>query len=570
MKKLFLIVIVVQLTLNINKCISQWVQQVSGTTVYMNSAHFESGMLGWITGNSATIRKTTNGGINWVTQNSGQPFGSLNSVFFIDPFTGWIVGDQVNTNTLILKTIDGGNNWTLQPVGGSKIFYSCFFLNPSVGWAVGMSNSYNGLIYYTSDGGLNWSQQAVPQTSRFLTCYFINNNGWAGGINSFASTSNGGLSWDTISSSYIINGLHFVDPMNGYMAENSGKIYKTTNGGLNWNLSYTGSGTMKSVFFFDIAYGWTCGTGGKIYKTSNGGINWAIQTTPVTQDLNSIYFVTPLMGYATGSGGVILKTTNGGESISPSSTLTIHRYNINKPILLNQFTLDTINIVTDNAAPGFTQDVNVYLDTIINNYDYELEIALIHQGIIDTIVYRVGGNGSNFYRTVLNDSAIIPIEGGTPPFVGQYKPSRPLSQFNNLPTTGTWILRIYDRAKKNLSGVIKSWGITVTYTPNIGIRKIQDIIPDRCMLYQNYPNPFNPSTNIKYQITDKKSINLKVFDLLGREVATLVNEIQNPGIYETKFSVNSITNDQLPSGIYLYSLYIDGVRIDTKKFVLIK
>ncbi|MCX6165586.1 MAG: YCF48-related protein [Ignavibacteriae bacterium] len=568
MKKIFLSILIFSIFFTFDNCMSQWVQQSSGTTTgYFNSIHFENDMTGWATGSNAMIKKTTNGGVNWVTQSSSCSFGSFNSVFFVNPLNGWIVGNQYYDSTIILKTTDGGNNWVFINQGGSKIFYCTYFINPSIGWAVGDSGS-NGLIYKTTNGGTNWFQQSVALSPTFQSCFFLNvNTGWVGGINTFARTSNGGLSWDTVGLSLVTKGLYFVDPMVGFMAENSSKIYKTTDGGLNWNISCTGTGTIFSVYFINPATGWACGAQGKVYKTTDVGTSWTVQTTPVTSNLNSIFFVTPMIGYATGASGVILKTTNGGESTT--FTQTIHRYNINKPILLNQFTLDTISIVTNGAAPGFTQDINVYLDTIVNNYDSELEISLIHLGINDTIVYKVGGNGSNFYRTILNDSAAIPIESGTPPFVGQFKPSRPLSQFNNIPTGGTWILRIYDMAK-NLTGVIQSWGITVSYSPTIGIKKIQNIIPDRCMLYQNYPNPFNPSTNIKYQIKNSSFVSLKIYDVLGKEIATLVDENLLPGLYETPFSINSITNYQLPSGIYFYSLYIDGVRMDTKKLVLLK
>ncbi|MFA5403514.1 MAG: YCF48-related protein [Ignavibacteria bacterium] len=571
MKKIFLTILIINIVFAFKDCTSQWLQQQSGTTTgYFSSIHFETDLTGWATGNAALIKKTTNGGVNWITQVSGQPFGGFNNVFFVDPLTGWIVGDQIYDSTIILKTTNGGNNWVMQrSVGGSKIFYGSHFVNPNTGWAVGMSSStYNGIIYKTTNGGTNWIQQSVAQTGRFYKCFFLNElTGWVGGVNSFAKTTDGGAYWDTINFALVTNGLYFTDRLTGFMAENSSKIYKTTDGGYTWNVSFTGNGTISSICFVSSMIGWACGVQGKIFKTSDAGTSWAIQNSPTTNQLNSIFFVSPLIGYASGANGVILKTTNGGESTS--FTQTIHRYNINKPILIGQFTLDTINVVTDSPAFGYTQDINVYLDTIINNYDSELEITLIHQGIIDTIVYRVGGNGSNFYKTILNDSASTPIGSGIPPFVGQYKPSKPLSQFNKITTGGSWILRIYDNTK-SLTGVIKSWGITVTYTLTIGIRKIQNIIPDKCMLYQNYPNPFNPETNIKYQIPENKFVMLKVFDILGREVATLVNEKQSPGIYETQFSINSITNNLIPSGIYFYSLYMDGVRMDTKKLVLLK
>jgi photosystem II stability/assembly factor-like uncharacterized protein len=570
MKKLFSALLILQIILNVNFCFPQWLTQSSGTTSYLYSTHFENDQTGWATGTSALIKKTTNGGTNWFTQTSGQPFGAFNRVFFVDALTGWIVGDQVYANTIILKTIDGGNTWTMQAGGTNRIFYSCHFLDANTGWAVGMSTTtYSALVVKTTDGGTTWNEQLNGGTGRLLSCFFLNASlGWAGGVNSFVKTSNGGISWDIITTSLTSNGLFFTDPQTGYMAENSSRVEKTTDGGLNWNVVYTGNGTIKSVYFINPATGWACGVQGKIVKTTDAGATWTVQTTPITQDLNSIHFVNPMTGYAVSSGGTILKTTNGGES-PQLSTLTIHRYNINKPILMGQNTLDTINIIIDNPAVGFVQDINVSLDTIVNNYDGELEISLMHLGVTDTIVYRVGGTGSNFYQTVLNDSALVPIESGTPPFVGQFRPSRPLIQFRNLPLQGIWMLRIYDRTR-SLTGVIKSWGITITYSPNIGIGNAQNIIPEKCMLYQNYPNPFNPSTNIRYQISESKFVSLKIFDLLGREVTTLVNEIQKPGLYETQFSINSIANFEIPSGIYFYSLYMDGALMDTKKFLLLK
>ncbi len=75
--------------------------------------------------------------------------------------------------------------------------------------------------------------------------------------------------------------------------------------------------------------------------------------------------------------------------------------------------------------------------------------------------------------------------------------------------------------------------------------------PEKVALGQNYPNPFNPTTVIRYQSSTMGPVNLKVFDLLGREVATLVNEVQSPGIYSVSFDASS-----LPSGSYIYSLRI--------------
>jgi len=91
-------------------------------------------------------------------------------------------------------------------------------------------------------------------------------------------------------------------------------------------------------------------------------------------------------------------------------------------------------------------------------------------------------------------------------------------------------------------------------------------IPDKFELKQNYPNPFNPITVISYQLSVSSFATLKVYDILGKEVAILVNEKQNAGSYNYQFST---INYQLSSGIYFYKLTTDGFS-DTKRMVLIK
>lgn len=97
-----------------------------------------------------------------------------------------------------------------------------------------------------------------------------------------------------------------------------------------------------------------------------------------------------------------------------------------------------------------------------------------------------------------------------------------------------------------------------------GINFISSEIPSNYSLFQNYPNPFNPSTNIKYQISKNSFVILKVYDLLGREISTLVNELQKAGVYEIQFS-----NSGLTSGIYFYRMQA-GNYSETKKMVYIK
>lgn len=83
-------------------------------------------------------------------------------------------------------------------------------------------------------------------------------------------------------------------------------------------------------------------------------------------------------------------------------------------------------------------------------------------------------------------------------------------------------------------------------------------------LYQNFPNPFNPTTSISYQIAKQSLVTLKVYDILGNEIAVLVNEIKNPGKFEVKFD-----GTNLSSGIYFYKLSADNFNF-VKKLTLMK
>jgi len=90
------------------------------------------------------------------------------------------------------------------------------------------------------------------------------------------------------------------------------------------------------------------------------------------------------------------------------------------------------------------------------------------------------------------------------------------------------------------------------------------IVPDRYSLKQNYPNPFNPVTTIEYSIPVNTKVTLKIYDMLGREVATLVNEYKNAGTYITEWNATGYS-----SGIYFYSIITPGFT-DTRKMVLTK
>ncbi|MGB5849156.1 MAG: T9SS type A sorting domain-containing protein, partial [Ignavibacteriaceae bacterium] len=91
-------------------------------------------------------------------------------------------------------------------------------------------------------------------------------------------------------------------------------------------------------------------------------------------------------------------------------------------------------------------------------------------------------------------------------------------------------------------------------------------LPTEFSLEQNYPNPFNPSTKIKYSVPQLSKVVIKVFDILGNEIETLINEEKPAGEYNVDFRIDNL---ELPSGIYFYRLQA-GEFIQVKKMILLK
>lgn len=103
----------------------------------------------------------------------------------------------------------------------------------------------------------------------------------------------------------------------------------------------------------------------------------------------------------------------------------------------------------------------------------------------------------------------------------------------------------------------------------IDVKQSRGNIIKNYVLLQNYPNPFNPATTIEYQIPELSFVTLKVYDVLGTEIATLVNEEKPAGTYEVKFSLGQNSILSLSSGVYFYTLSAGGFR-ETKKMILMR
>lgn len=241
--------------------------------------------------------------------------------------------------------------------------------------------------------------------------------------------------------------------------------------------------------------------------------------------------------------------------------------------------MDTIYI-SGIPAGNFIQKITVTMDTVMHTWIGDLRFWVQKQSVVDTTISRIGWTGTGFgnscdnlFGTRLVDSTgILSVQNMTPATcpanqnansTGNFTPKSPLNVFTNTDPNGAYILRISDNAAGDV-GSLKSWTVWVQYGPMVGVNNNNISIANDYSLSQNYPNPFNPATKISYSIPKSGVVSIKVFDILGKEVTTLVNEFKNAGKYEALFNGSNFS-----SGVYFYRLE-SGDFVDTKKMFLVK
>ena len=224
--------------------------------------------------------------------------------------------------------------------------------------------------------------------------------------------------------------------------------------------------------------------------------------------------------------------------------------------------------------------VTLTINNVVQSWVGDLRFWLTKDNAVDTSISRIGWIGTGFGNscdnltgTILSDSVgltniqNIPTVcvGGLAQSTGNFNPKEPFTQFQNsgVNPNGTYTLRISDNAAGD-TGSIRSWTLKIDYDIITGVSNNVTSIANSFSLNQNYPNPFNPSTKIAYTIPTNGLVTLKIYNILGKEVQTLVNEIKTSGSYEVNFNGASLS-----SGVYFYRLE-SGNFIDTKKMFLLK
>ncbi|MDH3268891.1 MAG: YCF48-related protein, partial [Ignavibacteria bacterium] len=481
---------------------------------------FSESMYGWLVGDGweeGLIFATTDGGDNWFGQLSNVPLG-LNKVCFTDNNIGYTVGD----NGIIIKTTDSGGEWDLLTRGTFNKLNSVYFIDNNTGWTTGGES----IILKTTNSGQDWNEQFRLAEGSFMTSIFFidENRGWVVGGewgSSFNTkvlkTTNGGIDW--IGQSWEgdhLTSVIFIDQLTGWATEDLGKILKTTDGGGYWNEVYDIGNYLGSTFFIDPNLGWAAGEG--IYNTTDGGSNWIQQSSAV---VHSIFFIDSNYGWAAGreenNNDVpeLYRTTNGG-----------------------------IEWIDTNVLPPLGWGVwgwlsSVYFSDMNNGW------------VVGTM-----GRPYNYYNGPIpkNIQLILHTTNG-----GESWTEQSLMTHNSLHSVFF---------TDNNIGWIVGEGGTILHTTNGGVSFVEEQeineLPMTYNLSNNFPNPFNPSTKIKYSVPQSSIVMIKVFDILGNEIETLVNEDKSTGTYEITWYA-----EQLPSGVYFYRLKASDF-IETKKMLLLK
>jgi photosystem II stability/assembly factor-like uncharacterized protein len=394
--------------------------------------------------------------------------------------------------------------------------------------------SFNSVENTYSQSG--WYQINSPSPSTALKgIYFKNSNT---GIISGFKTTNGGQAW-VDNRPGVISGISFPDTAIGYCCTGT-SIYKTVNLGDNWLQQQNPVSGLNSIYFINVYTGYACGPANSIIKTTNGGINWLIvnNNLPYYYYYTNLFFINAASGYIIGFGDTsyILKTTDGGQN-----------WNI-KYFNGQQF----YSIFFINSNTGFVGGTNIFRTTDSgvswNQYSYNSQplFSLYFPS------FNIG------YGCYANGDIIKTTNGGN-------------SWFREYPVTGNELFSIF--FINDSTGYACGSNGTVLKTTNgggppIGIKPIGTETPKTFSLSQNYPNPFNPTTKIKFCIpnySDERTevVKLIVFDILGREIATLVNEKLSPGIYEVDWNGSNFN-----SGVYFYRIEA-GSFIETKKMIIL-
>ena len=587
---------------------------------YFKSVYFADEYTGWIVGNKGVTLQTTDSGITWGVQKSGTT-ESLQSVQFVDTQTGYIVG----WGGTILKTTTGGgmiyyppvldspaNNMTdlpdiislsWQPVEGALSYHlqvsksddfsssnyriidekelktttyslSDLQFKSTYYWRLkvvfdGFESLWSEIRTFTTGQEPWFVQEGIANSTTLYDVYFIDQNtGWAvGGTyidnvreGTIYKTTDGGEHWELKNSptSEYLNAVWFANASEGCIAGERGALMSTSDGDETWNLtsSPTTSG-FDDFFFINSTTGWVVGNSGDILKTTNSGVRWISQLKLWnTERFNSVYFLNENIGYAAGSS--LYKTTNGGNNWEYVSKIDDGANAI-------AFLDENIGIVCGGRYEqigGQSQRIGTIYKTIDGGKHWALKSDSTVKELRDIFFldaqmgYAVGSRGTILMTTDGGESW-QKQRTGLPSEDMYFIPDLYSIYFVDRQTG--WAVG-YETTLKTIKG-----GITPVH------ETAESTIQTPCEfeLLPNYPNPFNPETMIQYKLPVQVEVQLKVYNILGEVIISLVDEEQPAGNYTVRWDGKDENSRPVVSGVYLCCLQTHTY-FQVKKMTLIR
>lgn len=517
---------------------------------------------GWgsLVGAQATIHlKTTDGGATWeyLTQQN-KTYDNIVDLYFKDANNGLAIGGGTKTSVL-LKTSDGGVNWvpTKIPCGSSLTAINGFGDEVIV-------TTNAGTVLKSANFGASWELLTSVPSTTISTISALNDNTIIAGGNDgiIIKSTNAGKDWQGCYQSadgYSINiqSIYFVNENVGYTANSYGMAAKTTDGGKTWarviNDTTDAAFVNYSVYFVNENLGFVVGKAGSnvdvIYKTTDGGTTWDVKQKIVSANLRSVAFADAQVGAAVGEKLKAVYTKDGGSTWQAA----------------------VFNNVPSGSSSAALRDV-VFVD------------ASNAIAVGDKIILKSSDAGATWEYVSLSDLnqtlTAAAVKNNKCWAVGN-KTSSPKSValYQSLDNGTTWANQvdysIFDSTKAvndvciTPNGSVFAGGAVSTIYTNaipVSVEEENESLPSSFSLMQNYPNPFNPETTIKYSVSQSSFVTLKIYDVLGKEIASLVNVFMQPGQYSAKLSANNL---QLSSGIYFYRLTAGSYQ-SIKKMILVK
>jgi photosystem II stability/assembly factor-like uncharacterized protein len=509
---------------------------------------FLNDSIGWLGAEGDRIYKTTNGGVSWILQYSDSlqnyAVKSISSPDSLNIFA-------VDGNGRVIYSTNSGEEWKFIQVGQAQDYpYKIKFLNSLKGFLAGYdSTSYN--FWVTKNGGVSWERVSKSIRGNLRKIDFVSENlGMGVGDNYIYKTLDGGKTWKVVFESSADNffGLDMLDTLNAWVTSND-NLYKSTDGGKTWSVASISQqiGFMRGIQFLNSNVGiifevWE-GNLTYNYVTTDGGESWhkyPIDTHQSIPSFNKIKFTDP---------GHLWFANQNGVWLSKDTAKTWTQFGLDGSYYAFDFLDSLYGWVSiwggQFRKMDYTTNGGFSWTEVNEPYSFQPEDVFMY-GAAGTGLYTfVTGYEGSLIRFQKGDDLVREIPTYT------QNPLYSFASFKNGNSLNVWVA---------------GNGMTVLhyqdYITSVNESKIKSKLTYH--LSQNYPNPFNPITTITYTIPNESFVELKIYDLLGREITTLVNERKSAGNYSVDFNASN-----LPSGVYFYRMEA-GSFVSTKKFVLLK